>query len=1286
MREAGLGIDIGNGSISIVVVEGENIIYKDYRLHRGELYQNLVDMLGQVETSCGDRILYAAVNPGAVCLYPGIQKKVQINRISSLLEGQRMLYPDAGSIVEMGAQNSCFLTGIRERETLSYAMNGECAAGTGAFFEDQMYRLGLPLSAYSEYVRRAKSVPRLAGRCSVFAKTDLIHRQQEGVPVEDILLGLSYAVIRNFKSAVVRKLPVQPPVLVTGGVVYNEGVRLAICDIFGLNEEELLCGEEGAVVSAAGIAACACHGKLAFDWKHPVRREVADEEQKRKALPRYDYEKEALHRTRPLHGGEKLWLGIDVGSTSTNLVLTGEDGAVIDDLYLRTRGNPLGAVQQGMAQLKQKYGEALTWEGIGVTGSGRYYIAEKTGAGTVLDEITAQARAAAHLCPEVDTVFEIGGQDSKYISIRDGQVVDFEMNKVCAAGTGSFVEEQANRMEVSLEEIGNSALKANVPIDLGERCTVLMESKIAAELAAGTDKEDICAGLCRSIVRNYLNRVVGNKRKGEHICLQGGVVHNEGIVAAFYEVFGERLHITPFYDVTGAYGAALAAKEQGGTSQKESIRNEENYRKSQKWFLAGYDGTLLPGKKTVGIPRALMIYKFFPMAYQYFKTLGFNVLLSPETDDKIIALGQEMAAEETCYPVKLLHGHMEWLARKKVDYIFIPCIHTIRHETSGVAHNYGCVYMQTAPRIVASVLGLSERGVELICPVLDLDMGKPQLAGAMIKAGQELGCDKARCAAALAKGAAAMVRCEKNSEKLGAQILDELKPEDKVLVLITRNYGVSDPVLNMGIPGELLKRGCRVLTLSHLKGHDVDLSGHYPNLYWPFAQHILSGAKIIKEHPNLYAVYLTNHGCGPDGMISHLFAEIMGDKPYLKIEVDEHQSKVGVITRIEAFLNSLSHVENCTERAILPEAAVLSGRLRDGKKDTKDTKDTKDMKEPQQETVYLPPLSVYTEWMALYLNQKGKRTAVLPDYTAQDLHAGKAYSTAKEYCTFSAAAGQIANRLQETDGEEKQFLVFQTEGAEADGMVPEILRAVLDADGKRAHLVTPFLEQLLFAEEADILWQVLLLGDAWHCLDEEWREKVRASFREKTAAPDAWSREWTKSLLQEWAVYVTEDRQLLLAGDPIVLHSAYLNQNMEEAVRKHAFVPVYMPLSEYLWFLAAESGRKIPEHFTEQLHEFMQIYRGVYGSWKQPDERLQEIREKFPLVHGANLRYLCSLMEQELSHGKGMILVSPEYANYASVMEMLRTGSKYPLLHARADGNEEAEEVERREIFLGLLE
>ena len=402
----------------------------------GELYQNLVDMLwagGDIvrrqDFVCSGQSwcsLFVSGDPKESADQPHQQPS---GRTENALSGRGKHRRDGEHRIPASLPES-----VRERRLLRHE-RGKCRRN-GSIFEDQMYRLGLPLSAYSEYVRRAKSVPRLAGRCSVFAKTDLIHRQQEGVPVEDILLGLSYAVIRNFKSAVVRKLPVQPPVLVTGGVVYNEGVRLAICDIFGLNEEELLCGEEGAVVSAAGIAACACHGKLAFDWKHPVRREVADEEQKESSC------RDMTTRRRHFTGPDRYMAGkslarIDVGSTSTNLVLTGEDGAVIDDLYLRTRGNPLGAVQQGMAQLKQKYGKHSRGKALVSRDRGGTYIAEKTGAGTVLDEITAQARAAAHLCPEVDTVFEIGGQDSKYISIRDGQVVDFEMNKVCG-GHGPF--------------------------------------------------------------------------------------------------------------------------------------------------------------------------------------------------------------------------------------------------------------------------------------------------------------------------------------------------------------------------------------------------------------------------------------------------------------------------------------------------------------------------------------------------------------------------------------------------------------------------------------------------------------------------------------------------------------------------------------------------------------------------------------------------------------------------------------------------------------------------------
>ena len=502
-----------------------------------------------------------------------------MDRIQALLAGKKRLYPEVGSIVEMGAQSSVFLTGLKPGEQLAYAVNGECAAGTGSFFEDQMYRLGLPIDSYSDYVRRAKTIPRLAGRCSVFAKTDLIHRQQEGVSSEDILLGLAYAVVRNFKATVVRKMEIHKPLLLAGGVVKNEGVKRALLDIFSLKEEELVCEDEGSILSAVGMALLGLERKIAF------RPESIDSGQKLTAaqegrLVEMDYDKDELHRTRPLISGEKLWLGVDVGSTSTNLVLIGEDGKVIDYQYLRTAGDPAGAVEKGLAFWKEKYKEDFVLEGKAVTGSGRYYIAKLLDTTNVLDEITAQARAAAYQCPEVDTVFEIGGQDSKFIRIADGQVVDFEMNKICAAGTGSFIEEQASRIGLSLSQIGEQALLSEKRLELGERCTVLMESRIGTELAGGSRKTDICAGLCRAIVGNYLNRVVNHKKVGEVICLQGGVMHNKGIVAAFYERYGSRIHLSSFYDVTGAYGAALEARraedklENKGAQKSYDCRNK----------------------------------------------------------------------------------------------------------------------------------------------------------------------------------------------------------------------------------------------------------------------------------------------------------------------------------------------------------------------------------------------------------------------------------------------------------------------------------------------------------------------------------------------------------------------------------------------------------------------------------------------------------------------------------------------------------------------------------------
>ena len=340
----------------------------------------------------------------------------------------------------------------------------------------------------------------------------------------------------------------------------------------------------------------------------------------------------------------------------------------MDFQYLRTAGDPEGAVRKGLASIRERFG-AVRFTAVGVTGSGRERVGKRIGADAVRDEITAQAKGAAHWVPEVDTVFEIGGQDSKYISLKNGKVVDFQMNKICAAGTGSFVEEQAARMGIPLAEFGQLALSAEHPAALGERCTVFIETAIASAAAEGVPQADIAAGLCHAIVQNYLHKVVGSKPVGQHIVLQGGVDYNPGIVAAFQAAYGSRVRVRPVFSISGAYGVALLAQEAvGDTSSQfvgfdspaqaaedsrsaETQRNIDFYRQADNLLLEGYTGNRDPRKKTVGVPFVLMIHKFFPMANAFFTSLGFNVVLTDPTSEETIRRSQQLAQSETCYPV-----------------------------------------------------------------------------------------------------------------------------------------------------------------------------------------------------------------------------------------------------------------------------------------------------------------------------------------------------------------------------------------------------------------------------------------------------------------------------------------------------------------------------------------------------------------------------------------------------------------------------------------------------------
>jgi len=271
-------------------------------------------------------------------------------------------------------------------------------------------------------------------------------------------------------------------------------------------------------------------------------------------------------------GKRKVYLGVDVGSVSTNLVLRSEDGELLAALYLRTRGQPIKTVQEGMAVLADEFANQVQVIGVGTTGSARTLTGVMLGADVVKNEITAHAVAASAVVPGVRTVLEIGGQDSKIIILRDGVVTDFAMNTVCAAGTGSFLDQQAGRLGLTIEEFGRLAIKARKPVRIAGRCTVFAESDMIHKQQMGHGLPDIVAGLCEALVRNYLSNIGKGKEILDPVVFQGGVAANPGIRAAFTQALETEVLVPPHHNVMGAIGAAILAQEKTAGSRQTNFR------------------------------------------------------------------------------------------------------------------------------------------------------------------------------------------------------------------------------------------------------------------------------------------------------------------------------------------------------------------------------------------------------------------------------------------------------------------------------------------------------------------------------------------------------------------------------------------------------------------------------------------------------------------------------------------------------------------------------------------
>lgn len=425
-----LGMDIGTSTVKLVLLRDGAMAKQWMAVHHGRPFACLKKGLSALELDADTPFSLCVTGSNTEALLEQAPDIPSFGDIPAVVEGVRQIVPQAGSVIEIGSQGARFITDLQSRAP-QFAVNEHCAGGTGSFFEDQMSRVGCKLEDYSSLVEQAQSVPRLSGRCAVFAKTDIIHRQQEGAATPDILLGLCYAMIRNYKATIVRRLPVCKPVVFCGGVTCNTGVIRAIREVFGLTEEELIVPEFARYEAALGAALKASGSFTLRQLNDSLDRTLTTHHMvgtlpKLELRPGTSLAEPNATKIIPESG---CALGIDIGSTSTDLVLVGADGELVDFQYLRTAGDPEGAVRKGLASIRQRFGD-IRFTAVGVTGSGRERVGKRIGADAVRDEITAQAKGATHWVPEVDTVFEIGGQDSKYISIQNGEVVDFQMNKM----------------------------------------------------------------------------------------------------------------------------------------------------------------------------------------------------------------------------------------------------------------------------------------------------------------------------------------------------------------------------------------------------------------------------------------------------------------------------------------------------------------------------------------------------------------------------------------------------------------------------------------------------------------------------------------------------------------------------------------------------------------------------------------------------------------------------------------------------------------------------------------
>lgn len=961
-----IGLDIGSTTIKVVVIDEDcNIVYSSYERHLSQIASKTIDILHKVKEyiNSSTRIAISGSAGLGIAQYCNIQfvQEVYATRVAI-----NKFIPGTDVVIELGGEDAkiLFLSGNME-----VRMNGTCAGGTGAFIDQMATLLNVPIEKMNNLAKNSNKVYTIASRCGVFAKTDIQPLINQGAQKNDIVSSIFHAVVNQTLSGLAQGRKISGKVVYLGGpLTFMPKLRESFDKELKLNG---ICPEDSLYYVAVGTALCATTYLDIDIFIHNIN--------KYRGLGNFAHHKPLFNNRQEYNeflsrhnknmvpesslrssSEDKVYLGIDAGSTTVKAVLINDKEEVVYSKYLTNNGNPVDIIKGILCEIYNNYPKVEILSSA-ACGYGEEIIKSAFNLDFGIVETIAHFISAKKFMPDVDFVIDIGGQDIKCFKIHNQSIDNIFLNEACSSGCGSFLQAFANALGYSIEEFAKLGLFAKAPVDLGSRCTVFMNSSVKQAQKEGAKIEDISAGLSLSVVKNALYKVIRASSAediGKKIVVQGGTFFNDAVLRAFEQETGAEVIRPNIAGLMGAYGAALYAKS--NKKDKSSLMNRKsllsfdhkvkniicsgcnnhcrlnvNMFSGGKNFISGnrcqkpitgvsktddnglniYDYKLrelakytsFKGKREViGIPMGLNMYELLPFWHTFFKNLDFGIEASSISNRDMYILGQQSIPSDTvCFPAKLIHGHVQSLINKGLTNIFYPCMTYNLNEHMG-DNNYNCPVVAYYPEVInANISDLD--GKKFINDYIGLHNEKEfpiKMTEILSKYYENINLKDVKLAAkeAYKEQKAYMERIGKK----GKEIIDKARGlNKKIMVLAGRPYHL-DPEINHGIDKLIENFGCAIVSEDAVYKNVKKIDTKVLN-QWTYHSRLYAAAEYVSKQNDMNLIQLVSFGCGVDAITTDEVRSILesNNKIYTQIKIDEITNLGAVKIRIRSLLAAI---------------------------------------------------------------------------------------------------------------------------------------------------------------------------------------------------------------------------------------------------------------------------------------------------------------------------------------------------------------------------------------------